>query len=126
MKKIAFLFALFIIAIIILADNGKLGWLYFIYDFPNGDKVGHFILFGLLTLFIDLYLFQSLPGRDPGRVAVVTGLILALLISAEEFSQKFFPLRTFSWLDLLASYLGVLIFSLLSLKIKKAARINER
>ena len=65
MKKIALLFALFVIGFIILADNDRLGSLYSIYAFPNGDKVGHFLLFGLLTLFIDLAFFQSLPGPGP-------------------------------------------------------------
>ena len=46
MKYLAVLFTLFIIAIIVLADKNALPpFIRAIYDFPNGDKVGHFILF---------------------------------------------------------------------------------
>jgi VanZ family protein len=47
------------------------------------------------------------------------GLILALLIGLEEFSQKFIPERTSSLFDLLASYIGVFFFSWLALKTKR-------
>jgi hypothetical protein len=53
MKWLTILFIIFIIAVIVLADNGKLGSLHFIYDFPNGDKVGHFILYGIMAFLLD-------------------------------------------------------------------------
>lgn len=119
MKWLTILFIVFIIAVIVLANNGKLGSLHFIYDFPNGDKAGHFILFGILTFLLDLTFFQTLPHVDRKRVAILIGLILTLLIGLEEFSQKFIPGRTYSLFDLLASYTGVSFFSWLALKIKK-------
>ena len=120
MKWITILFALFIILIIVLADNGRLGILKLVNQIPYGDKVGHFILYGILTLLIDLTLFRSLPFQSPGRVAVISGLILALLIGVEELSQQFFASRTVSFEDLFAGYLGVLFFSWLALRINKA------
>jgi VanZ family protein len=42
-------------------------------------------------------------------VTLSVGLTLALLITAEEFSQKFFPSRTFDLIDLFASLLGVVV-----------------
>jgi VanZ family protein len=119
MKWLTILFIVFIIVVIILANNGKLGSLHFIYDFPNGDKAGHFILFGILTFLLDLTFFQALPRADRKGVAVMIGLILALLIGLEEFSQKFIPERTSSLFDLLASYIGVFFFSWLALKTKR-------
>jgi polysaccharide biosynthesis protein VpsQ len=62
MKWLATLFGLFIIAIVILADTRHLGFLYALYNFPFGDKVGHFFLFGLLSLFVNL----SVIGSDSG------------------------------------------------------------
>jgi VanZ family protein len=47
-------------------------------------------------------------------VTLSIGLILALLIAAEEWSQKFFSTRTFDLLDLLASYAGVVTFGFLA------------
>ncbi|HXQ36833.1 MAG TPA: VanZ family protein [Anaerolineales bacterium] len=119
MKWITILFVLFIILIIILADRGQLGLLKLVNRIPYGDKAGHFILYGILTLLIDLMLFRSLPLRSPKRVALISGLILALLIGLEEFSQQYFDSRTFSLQDLVASYLGVIFFSWLALRNKK-------
>ena len=118
LKWSAVLFSLFILTVIVLADVGKLGILGFIYDIPYADKVGHFVLYGILTLLVDLAFIRALPNRSPKLVVVSTGLILALLIGAEEFSQKLFPSRTFDLLDLTASYLGVIFFSWLALRIK--------
>ena len=118
MKWLTVSFTVFIIVVIVLANNGKLGSLHFIYNFPNGDKAGHFILFGILAFLLDQTFFQTLPHTDRKRIAVLVGLILALLIGLEEFSQKFVPERTFSLIDLFASYSGVFFFSWLAVKVK--------
>jgi VanZ family protein len=120
MKWLAILFALFLLLIVILADIGALPHFLQVWiDLPYGDKVGHFILYGILTLLVDLALFRSLPNRSPKRVAVRSGWILAILIGLEEFSQQFFANRTFSLKDLAASYLGLIFFSWLALRIRK-------
>ena len=123
MKWITILFALFIILIIVLADAGKLGILQTVNQIPLGDKAGHFILYGILTLLIDLTLFRSLPSQSRIRVAVISGLVLALLIGLEEFSQRNFPSRTFDLGDLTASFLGVIFFSWLAIRIKSRDRV---
>ena len=120
MKWISILFALFILLIIILADMGKLGILKLVNQIPFGDKAGHFILYGILTLLVDLALFQSLPNGSRTRIAMISGLILSLLIALEEFSQQFFPDRTFSLRDLAASLLGVIFFSWVALRVNRA------
>ncbi|MCI0555951.1 MAG: VanZ family protein [Anaerolineae bacterium] len=119
MKWITILFTLFIILIIVLADRGQFGILKLVNRIPYGDKAGHFILYGILTLLIDLTLFHSLPQRSLKLVAVISGLTLALLIGLEEFSQQYFVERTFSLRDLIASYLGVIFFSWLALRISR-------
>ncbi|MCC6301106.1 MAG: VanZ family protein [Anaerolineales bacterium] len=120
MKWLTILFALFIVLIVYLADADKLGALGFINQIPYGDKAGHFLLFGILTLLLDLTLFRSLPLRDPRLVALSVGLTLVLVISVEEYSQQFFASRTFSLLDLAFSYLGVIFFSWVALKRSRA------
>ena len=109
MKYASALFFIFIIVVIILADNGSLlPSVRALYRFPNGDKAGHFILFGLLNFFLSRAFISPPAGRPRGRVTVSIGLILALFTGLEEWSQQFFAARTFDLLDLVASYLGLL------------------
>ena len=120
MKWLAVLFALFIILIIVMADAGVLAqYLGFLYSFPFGDKVGHFVLYGILALLLNLALFRSQPYQSRSLLGVTSALILAVLIGLEEFSQQLFANRTFDLIDLAFSYLGVASFSVLALFIKK-------
>lgn len=109
MKWLTFFFTLFILLIIILADLGKLGILRVINQIPFGDKIGHFILYGILSLLLDLSLLRSLPNRSPKLIVVISGLTLALLIALEEWSQKLFSTRTFDLVDLFAGLAGLLV-----------------
>lgn len=116
LKWLTISFAFLILLIIFLADGGKLGVLGFVNQIPYGDKAVHFILYGILTLLLDLTFIRSLPRRSPRLIVVSTGLLLALLIGIEEYSQNYFATRTFSLLDLAFSYLGVIFFSWAALK----------
>ena len=118
MKWLAILFTFLILLIIVLADMGALPHFLQVWkDLPYGDKAGHFILYGILTLLVDLALFGARPNQSRKWLTVTSGLILALLIGLEEFSQRYFADRTFSLKDLAASYLGVIFFSWLALRI---------
>ena len=119
MRYFAALFLAFIIGLIVLADADLLpDFINAIYDFPNGDKVGHFVLYGLLNFFITRAFLSSLPTRRGSWVTLSVGLILALFVALEEFSQKYFDSRTFSYLDLFASFLGVIVGGWVAYKIK--------
>ena len=119
MRWLAILFTLFILLIIVLADAGVLGqYGGFIYNFPMDDKVGHFILYGILTLLINLALFRTFPDQSRSQLTIKCGLTLALLISLEEYSQQYFSNRSFDLVDLMFSYFGVAFFSWLSIRIK--------
>jgi VanZ family protein len=121
MKYISLLFFVFIIAVIVLADNGNLPHsIRAIYDFPNGDKLGHFILFGLLNFFVTRAVLSAFPFKSRNGMTLSVGLILALLITLEEFSQKLFTTRTFDLLDLLASYAGLVTFAFLAVRWRKS------
>ncbi len=119
MKKWAVLFAVFLVAVIVLADTQYLGLLRQLYAFPYGDKVGHFVLFGFLSLLVNLAAFERWPNRERGWVALRVSLLLAVLIGLEEFSQRFFPSRHASIRDLLASYLGVATFAWMAVRIRR-------
>ena len=119
MKYLAIVFTAFIMYVIVLADRNAIPpFIRALYDFPYGDKVGHFILFGLLNFFLTLTFLRALPNRTSSRVALSVGLILAAAITAEEFSQQYFSARTFDLIDLSASYLGLLIGGWMALKKK--------
>lgn len=118
MKWLAFTFCLFIIGILVLADLGMLDIVGFVNRIPFGDKIGHFVLYGILTLLIDLAILRSLHHYN--RLLVLrVALILALFIGLEEFSQQYFPNRSFDLVDLTFSYLGVIFFSWMALRVKK-------
>ena len=120
MKYLAVFFSLFIIGVIILADQNAIPpFIRALYDFPNGDKLGHFILFGLLNLILTLTFLRALPNQTPRRVALSVGLILAIAIAAEEFSQQFFSARTFDLIDLTASYIGLIVGGWAAWKFRK-------
>lgn len=119
MKWLTFLFSLLIVLIIVLADRGQLGILGFINQIPYADKAGHFILYGILTLLLDLTLLQSRRFTlSPNLLVLRVALILGLLIGLEEYSQQFFAKRTYDLIDLTFSYLGVAFFSWLALRIR--------
>jgi hypothetical protein len=113
----AFIFLVFIGLVIIGADNNTLpGYVKAVYRFPNGDLVGHFVLYGILALLFA----RAFPRRWHWRSfhPALTSLLVAGLALAEEFSQFFFPLRTPSLLDLACGLLGILSADWLARRLK--------
>jgi VanZ family protein len=109
------LFFLLIVAIILMVDADQFpDFVKRLYQFPGGDKAGHFILFGLLSFLLNESALTLLPKRNPARLVLTVSLLLATLIGLEEWSQSLFPARTMSITDLLASYTGVTLFALLA------------
>ncbi len=105
MKYLAAAFAIFILAVVLLADQGRLpGFLYALYDFPYGDKLGHFLLMGGLALLANLAV-----GRRPPRFRLFATLGIAALVALEELSQELFPARHADLLDLAASLTGIAV-----------------
>ena len=102
-------FILFLAAVITWANRGTMPrLLVLLYAFPAGDKVGHFLLMGILALLVNMGLgARRLPlGR---RRVLVGSLVVAVIITLEEASQLFLPNRTFSLSDLAMGYLGILV-----------------
>ncbi|HUI88200.1 MAG TPA: VanZ family protein [Anaerolineales bacterium] len=124
MKRWAIFFGVFIVFIIIAADTGHIGRLGKVYDFPNGDKVGHFVLFGLLSFVIDLSVLEARPLADKKRLVVLTNFLVALFVGLEEYSQRFFPTRTADIFDFLASCAGIICFGWLAYQLNKAGAVG--
>ncbi len=113
------LFSLLIVAIVILANLDQFPRpIEYLYNFPGGDKVGHFVLFGILSFLLNKSALSLFPNRIPFRLTLTVSLLLAIVIGLEEWSQSLFPARTMSLIDLLASYTGVAVFALLAYRTK--------
>lgn len=109
------LFLFLIVAIVIGADADRFPLLLKpLYDFPGGDKAGHFILFGILSFLLNKSALVLFPKRTPARLVLTVSLLLSIVIGLEEWSQSLFPSRTMSLIDLVASYAGVFVFALLA------------
>ncbi len=125
MKKWAVLFGAVIVAIIVMADTGRLGFLSAVYSFPFGDKIGHFTLYGILTLLVNLAAFEAWPKQDRKRMTLLAMLLLAVPIGLEEWSQRFIHGREASIWDLSAGYLGLAVFAWVGLQIERRRRAPE-
>lgn len=105
-RRAAYLFLLFLVMVVAAADTGALPReLRVLYDYPNGDRLGHVVIFGILA-----FLFSA-PFRGVLRVGqrAIPVAVVALLAFAtlEEVSQQWFPTRHFDPADLLCSYAGI-------------------
>ncbi|MEZ4702568.1 MAG: VanZ family protein [Rhodothermales bacterium] len=80
-------------------------WFGWVARIPLGDKIGHFFVYGLLTLAILYY-----AGTTPRRIGYgVLGMLV--FVSADEALQAVLPTRSFDGFDYLASVLGVVAFA---------------
>jgi VanZ family protein len=84
-------------------------WFAFVNRVPGGDKTGHFLAVGLVAFVVVL---GFAPIRFRGRrVGAGCWLVLiAVVVTLEEYSQQLFPNRRFSLLDLVYSYAGLMAF----------------
>lgn len=90
-----------------LSQGGGSGWFEFL-KYPGVDKVGHFGLFFVWSLFYfpelvvpEILLINEKPVRF--WIVATNSLVLGILI---EVAQSFMPYRSSEWLDLLADVLG--------------------
>ena len=100
-------FIILLIAIIVIADRGEGSrWWAFLEHVPCGDKAGHLVLIGTLSLLCNL----AIPSRrGPGwaRIITLTTLVLLVMLSLEELAQAFISTRTCDFFDWLADLAGL-------------------
>jgi len=115
-----------ILVLIALGFFGFIGWVIYLANtgqksvffelveaIPYGDKLGHFCLFGLLTLFINLA-FKFKTMNIAGRPIYLAVLIVSTFVILEELSQYFVESRTLDFVDLIADFVGIAVFGAFS------------
>ena len=111
-------FFVFILWVIYMANTGQSSLFFgLVKALPYGDKIGHVFLFGFLTLGANVATkFKVVKIRN---INVLLGTaVVTLFVLIEEFSQHFSATRTFDIQDLMADAVGIIIFTVISLKMK--------
>lgn len=110
MKRITVAFVIFLILVITAANLGLGRVLFpFVYVVAWGDKIGHFLLMGLLSFLVN----YVMPGAKVrvGSFRLPLGILLVMAgVTVEELSQLFLLFRGFSLVDLVFDYAGILVF----------------
>ncbi|MES2696026.1 MAG: VanZ family protein [Verrucomicrobiota bacterium] len=95
-----------LLLIMLSADLGRMPeFIRVLHDFPNGDRVGHVVLFGILA-----FLFTAAFSRTLriGRYSLpIVPILLAAFATGEELSQQLFSTRYPDPVDLVCSFLGI-------------------
>jgi len=106
-KIVLVAFVAFLAALVALADSGHGQSLFLLArKIPAGDKVGHFVLFGILTFRVNL--IQRAAEIRLRKFTLLKGsVIVTSIVTFEEFSQLFFRSRSFDLCDLTADLLGI-------------------
>ncbi|NRD23420.1 VanZ family protein [Winogradskyella litoriviva] len=109
-QGVTIVFLLFIIWIIFSANTGGNNIFFeFVNWLPFGDKIGHFFLFGCLTLGVNFaFNFKKFTFWE---VLPLGTFLVSVFVLIEELSQGFLPNRTLDVADLLADGLGIVSFT---------------
>jgi VanZ family protein len=115
LKWLAIAFTIFIVVVIVLADLGRLRFLFWILGrFENLDVLLHFVLIGTLTFLVTASLLQTFPNKNLNMIVLASILFFLIVFTIEEVSQLHIRGRSFSVKDLAANYLGILVFGFLA------------
>jgi len=88
----------------------------FITSHKGFDKIGHFLLIGGTAFLLNIALGLK-QWRAFGRGWLVGSILVAIVFTLEEFSQRWFASRTFDLVDLAADYVGILFFGWLARRV---------
>ena len=100
----------FVIAMFAMYSNQNSQALQTLHSIPYGDKLAHFLALGLLTFFANILL-----DRRKIKIAATPILLGSVLVfafaSLDEVAQLFFTHRNCEFLDFVANYAGIYLFS---------------
>jgi len=118
-------FFIFISYIIFLADTADHNFAFrLVGHVPYGDKIAHALLYGVMALLLNYALgfrrvrlpthlfkpFSKIHGAL-ANAPYIGSIIVLTFATLEELSQYYIPSRTFDLWDLLADFIGVVLFS---------------
>jgi polysaccharide biosynthesis protein VpsQ len=108
-RNVTFVFIAFMLALVWAADSGRGQSLWTITQrIPAGDKVGHLILYGILTFLVNVTLRAG--EIRVGRLRFLRGSFYVLALSVlEELSQLFLPNRSCDVGDLASDLVAILL-----------------
>lgn len=112
---LALSFLAFIFWIIIQADLGQsiaMGKL--VRQLPYGDKMGHFLLYGMLAFLVNLAL-KNRKFPILGHQVLLGGLLVLVFALLEECTQLALSTRDFELWDMFCDLVGIVLFSWLAL-----------
>lgn len=96
----------------------------YISAWPNGDKLGHFLLFGSVSFFA-IFATGFRRFNSHQRLPIyISSCVLACVVVLEECSQKLFESRTFEFADMFANVLGIVAFTALAVTLNKKLNLN--
>ena len=125
MKSIAVIFFLFVCWISHQADVGGQNIFFdVLHMIPFGDKVGHVLLFGGLTLAVNLALKGARFVWFGHRLYWGSCLVLVFAF-LEEITQVYVQNRSLDWLDGVCDLIGVWVFSLITQKVLGHERFTK-
>lgn len=111
-RRLAVLYAASLGGLIAAADRGSLDFSWLV-RLPAADKVGHFVLIGLLSYLANLECGNA--RLRWGRMTLLKGsLLVGAFVAVEEISQLWLPHRSFELADLLADLAGIWVFGRLA------------
>jgi len=115
----------FILWIIYLANTGQNSLFFnFVASIPYGDKLGHFCLFGLLTLAAN-FTFKLKSFQLMSFEVYLGSLLVLTFVVIEELSQFYIPNRTMDVLDFAADFIGIVFFNRSTTYIRKHLDIRQ-
>ncbi len=119
LKWLTLAYASALLLLVVAADRGSLVTSY-LAALPAADKIGHFLLMGVLSYLAN----GALGGRRLRwhRLSVLQGsLLVAGFVAVEELSQLWMAHRSFELADLAADAAGIWIFGRLASRPRSSA-----
>ncbi len=110
-------FLTFICWIIIQADLGQsIALSKFVRHLPFGDKVSHFLLYGMLAFLVNLAL-KNRKLNILGHQVLLGGVLVLTFALLEECTQIALSTRDFELWDMFCDLVGIALFSWLALRV---------
>jgi VanZ family protein len=110
-------FLTFIFWIIIQADLGQsIALSRLVRGLPFGDKIGHFLLYGILAFLVNLAL-KNRTIAISGQQVLLGGVLVLIFALLEECTQMALSTRNFELWDMFCDLVGIVFFSWLALRV---------